>query len=140
MNGSGQLGLGSTAASYGSGTNDIANLDYIPFSSSLISDGIVDVAPSPNSAHVCALFSSSGVVCWGSNAVGELGIDGGDARGDVGGEMAGLVPVVFADSITNAVVQVATGGSSTCGKERNIELIVSIHSCLDSHLVPIPKF
>jgi hypothetical protein len=75
----------------------------------------MEVAPSPNSSHVCALFTSGGVVCWGSNTSGELGINNtGDARGDVGGEMVGLVPIVFADSITYAAAQVATGGQATC--------------------------
>ncbi len=95
----------------------MSNLNFIMFSPSLDSVGVVDLAVSYG--HACALFSSLYVVaCWGGNNSGALGVRTSllSQWGSNPGEMSTLVPIAFAASLASvAVVQIVAGESSNCG-------------------------
>jgi hypothetical protein len=96
MNNSGQLGNNSTSDS------------LIPVDVQDSSDpsgfltGISAIAA--GSAHVCALNTSGGVKCWGSNALGQLGI---------GSQTDQVLPTALS-SLTSGVSAIAAGSEHTC--------------------------
>ncbi len=115
-NAEGQLGLDSTTPAHiGDDATDMSSVSFISFAPSLNSAGVAQIAGA-RSLHICVLFFSGSVVCFGSNQGGAIGLASlTDHRGDEQGEMSTLPPIVFGPSITFAVVQVAAGTDFTCG-------------------------
>jgi alpha-tubulin suppressor-like RCC1 family protein len=89
-NGSGQLGDGTT-------TNRLT-----PTLVSGLGSGVAAIAA--GSQHTCALTTSGGVVCWGSNSSGQLGDGTTTPR-------ATPTPV---NELGSSVAAIAAGGSHTC--------------------------
>ncbi|NVB41840.1 hypothetical protein G6O69_28670 [Pseudenhygromyxa sp. WMMC2535] len=103
-NASGELGLGHT--------NDIGDdelpVDVDPVSLALPPDTeVVDLEL--GYAHSCALLSDGGVMCWGSNDDGQLGLGHTDTIGD--DELPSTQPAL---SLPGAVEQLALGTGHTC--------------------------
>lgn len=93
----------------------MTSLSFISFTATLNALPIAHI--DSGALHVCALFSSGSVVCWGTQANAVLGSEISDANSNLGdqpGEMIALVPIMFKNTIR--AVQVAAGSSSTCGK------------------------
>ncbi len=88
-NGSGQLGLGSTA-SIGDGATEIggANL-FVNLGTGRTATKIV-----AGLAHVCAKLDNNTMKCWGSNVNGQLGLGDTNNRGDAANEMGDSLPIV----------------------------------------------
>ncbi len=104
-NSSGQLGNGGTENSTFP-TNTCETLPCQPLSS------ISSLAA--GSAHTCALNASEGILCWGSNAFGQLG-DGGQC----GATCPLPVSVCIADATSscappNDLISLSAGGRHTC--------------------------
>ncbi|MEM6954587.1 MAG: MopE-related protein [Myxococcota bacterium] len=98
-NGNGQIGDGSTIGARSSPSR-VVDLD----------DAAMLVA---GSGHACALRENGRVVCWGDNRYGQIG---DDSRGD-----DRFVPTPV-PGLTN-VVQLASGGQSTCALRESGELL-----------------
>ena len=64
--------------------------------------------------HTCALKTDGSVLCWGSNAKGQLGAKSKDACGS-NATPCSLTPVVVAG--LSAVVELDAGGSHTCARK-----------------------
>jgi alpha-tubulin suppressor-like RCC1 family protein len=64
-------------------------------------------------SHVCALMTSGTVACWGDNQAGQLGIDPGTPTSTVPVAVPGLADIV----------EVAAGGSSTCARRSDGEVL-----------------
>ncbi len=90
QNGSGQLGTGTYS-------DRLTPTDVIDLSS-----GIVSLAT--GGFHTCALATSGGVKCWGSNLFGELG-DGTTITGNRPADVSGL---------SSGVTAISAGGDHTC--------------------------
>ncbi len=97
-NGWGQLGDGSKT--HRSTAAQVLRAPGVPLT------GVVQIAP--GEGHTCALLEDTTVVCWGSNASGQLGI--GEA---VGSQLEYADhPVV---NLTD-VVEISSGGEHTCAR------------------------
>ncbi len=72
---------------------------------------VVDIASGNN--HVCAVFDTGQVKCWGHNQSGALGLGDTNARGDEPGEMGDALPFVDLGSGARATRLVA-GSVHTC--------------------------
>jgi alpha-tubulin suppressor-like RCC1 family protein len=89
QNDSGQLGLGDTM-SRGDGAGEMG--DLLP--------SVDTAASSPPTAlacglgHVCAVFASGAVKCWGRNDSGQLGLGDNVSRGGLPGQMGKNLPFV----------------------------------------------
>jgi alpha-tubulin suppressor-like RCC1 family protein len=111
----GDLGLGNmtqhgaTAASMGDG------LPAIDFGTRVVKSFAV------GAAHVCAIFTTNELGCWGSNFHGELGIDSTATRGDGPNEMGANMLMVNLGTGRTAKA-VATGNSHTCAILDNNQL------------------
>ncbi len=106
----GQLGRDGTT-DLAKNANEITTLDFIAFTASLNALSIVGAAVSD---HSCALFQTGTLACWGRNDYGQLGSTASTATnlGSAPTHMVNLVPIAF--SVTQSVVQVSAGGTSTC--------------------------
>ncbi len=114
-NESGQLGIGNTVTVGLNTGSQMNTLGFISFAPSLNTQSIIE-ASGETSKHRCALFSSSAVACWGINTAAELG---GDVLltakiGDLGGEMAAIVPIQYAPTITVVAAQIAMRAGNSC--------------------------
>ena len=120
----GQLGLSSgTPVSLGSLPGEMAQVSFISFSASINALTVAEISASSN--PTCILFTTGGVFCWGGNTHGGTGLDDtAEPVGDDPGDMENLKPLVFAATITHAVVQVSAGDASVCG---NCYLAIEIH-------------
>ena len=107
-NGSGQLGLGDTAAR-GDGANELA--DTLPIVS--LGGGRTATAVAAGTSHTCALLDNGTVKCWGANGSGQLGLGDTAARGDSAGEMGDSLPAVSLGTGRSAVA-IAAGDQHTC--------------------------
>jgi alpha-tubulin suppressor-like RCC1 family protein len=98
------------------GGTQVNTLSFVSFTGSLNMRAAVELS-SENGDHNCVLLISGAVVCWGSNSNGQLGLNlaANAHMGDSTNEMLNVAPIVFAATITQAVVQVATGLKHTCG-------------------------
>jgi alpha-tubulin suppressor-like RCC1 family protein len=66
-------------------------------------------------SHACLLSPARKVVCWGSNAKGQLGRDNSANIGATPGDMAGLAPIVFGSAFsTMSVVSITAGREHSC--------------------------
>lgn len=68
-------------------------------------------------SHHCVLFHTGTMACWGSNSMGQIGMNlpTSNSIGDATDEMLSVKPIAFAASITHTVVQIANGIYTTCG-------------------------
>lgn len=99
-NGSGELGTGTLADS------------HVPVAVSGLSSGVVAVGG--GASHTCALTASGGVVCWGSNAKGQLG-NGSGADSSVPVAVTGLGSGVKAIAVgDDHACALSTGGGVLC--------------------------
>lgn len=99
------------------GTNptDMSNLNFISFTASLNALAITEL--SSTRTHVCVIFDTGSVVCFGCNTYGNLGanLSASSGVGDTPGEMVALVPIVFKASVaTSTPIQVSAGDLITC--------------------------
>lgn len=84
VNDQGQLGQGDTA-NRGSAPGEVAALSAIPLTEPAVA---IDAG-----THSCALLASGGVVCWGPNAYGQLGLGDTTPRGVAPGQIAALTAI-----------------------------------------------
>lgn len=101
---SGALGLGDLAQRGDQPGEMGANLPAVPL-------------PGPATALAVSVLNTcarvgAGVLCWGDNASGQLGLGNTSHIGDQPGEVAALQPIDL--GIGRTVVQIATGYSSAC--------------------------
>lgn len=87
-NGYGQLGRGNTT-SVGSKPADIIKLNSIQ-----LGTGLKVSFLSHGNSHVCAIFTTGKVKCWGRNNYGQLGLGDTTDRGDGANEMGNNLPYV----------------------------------------------
>lgn len=92
----------------------MSNLGFITFTATLNVIPIVEI--SGRGEHVCVLFQTGSVVCFGRNNSGECGAGTNEsAIGDNAGEIPALVPVLFKVSIvTVPVISISAGAGGTC--------------------------
>jgi alpha-tubulin suppressor-like RCC1 family protein len=109
-NSDGELGTGN-ATEYGASTGNPASLGTVllpgigsPTASAVVAGG----------GHTCALVSNFGLVCWGDNADGELGLasDAGTLGGTTATRPADLPAVSFAAGVS--AFSVTLGDYHTC--------------------------
>ena len=97
-NGNGELGTGNTLAA--SGPVDVV----VPVNNALLPlEGVASIAT--GRAHTCALTTSGGVKCWGSNQYGQIG------NGTTSGAYDTPVDVY---GLTSGVVKIGAGRDHTC--------------------------
>jgi alpha-tubulin suppressor-like RCC1 family protein len=89
-NSNGRLGLGDMAAR-GDGPGEMG--DNLP-AVDVGTNWNVKVVATASGGHACAILFYGGVKCWGSNALGQLGLGDTAARGDGPGEMGNSLPTV----------------------------------------------
>jgi RHS repeat-associated protein/uncharacterized repeat protein (TIGR01451 family) len=108
-NGTGQLGDGTT-------TYRLTPVAVLKNSNSLPLDNALDVVLSFN--HTCALRSTNGVMCWGNNAVGQLG-DGTTTQRTKAVNVSNLTSGVAAikASFESNTCALTTGGGIKCWGE-----------------------
>lgn len=97
-NGAGQLGDGSKTPR--SQAVQVLRAEGTPL------EGVVEVAPGEK--HTCALLADQTVVCWGSNAVGQLG-------SGVDDDLEYPFAVTAVANLTDAV-EITAGGDHTCAR------------------------
>lgn len=103
---SGQLGSGTK-------TNSLVPVDVAGLAGGVGAVGAV-AAVTAGANHTCALSSSGGVKCWGSNGTGQLG-DGTTADGSVPVDVTGLASGVSAIAAgANHTCALTSGGSVKC--------------------------
>ena len=107
-NGSGQLGLGDTAAR-GDAGGEMGN--SLPTVS--LGTGRTATAITAGGDHTCARLDNGTVKCWGFGLSGQLGQGNQTARGDGAGEMGDALPAVSLGTGRTATA-VTAGGSHTC--------------------------
>lgn len=107
-NGSGQLGLGDTAAR-GDGPNEMGD----SLTAVSLGAGRTATAVSSGSAHTCALLDDGAVKCWGGGTFGALGQGNTSARGDGPNEMGDNLPAVDLGTGRTATA-IAAGDGFTC--------------------------
>ncbi len=83
---------------------------WAPVDVSGLTSGVVAIAA--GGAHTCAVTTSGGVLCWGSNGDGELGV-GSQSHSSCSGEDCSLLPLPV-PSLPSGVTTVAAGDSDTC--------------------------
>lgn len=92
-------------------------LPYITFRTTLQAESIVEVS-AHSSDHTCALFAwSKTVVCWGSNAEGELDNSNTQTPPSVGrdpSDMTSLTPIAFKPTVTDPIVQILAASGHSC--------------------------
>jgi alpha-tubulin suppressor-like RCC1 family protein len=106
----GQLGIGDPPDRCTVADGVIAPCSRAPVQVAGVVDAI-DVATS--GAHTCALVADGSVVCWGSNALGELGSGRDHERCDAGGDDLPCSRTPVTASIGDAI-GIATGRAHTC--------------------------
>lgn len=97
-NSNGQLGLGYTSPSFGSGSS-------VP---TPVSSGQIFVEISAGSGHTCGVTKGGAGYCWGANGFGQLGDGSTTARN---------APVAIAGGLTFS--SISAGFTSTCGVTRD---------------------
>jgi hypothetical protein len=90
-NSNGQLGTGSTGDVAGSTTNPLSSRGNIDFAD----NSLEIISLSAGQSHNCLVRCDRTIVCFGSNASGELGQGSTSAQGDADGETAALNPIPF---------------------------------------------
>lgn len=91
---------------------------------------IKDIETSANSSHVCALYNSNRMKCWGANTLGQLGASFSGAscstaipntlcQGDHFGEIAALNFLIFPNAAAATVVRMSVGAAHTCAQLSN---------------------
>ena len=94
-NGNGQLGI-DNETDMGDGSGEMAQLTGIN-----LGTGRTATAIAAGGNISCAKLDNSSVKCWGSNYVGQLGIDSDDDMGDDSGEMGDNLPSVKLQKMLN---------------------------------------
>ena len=102
INGDGQLGKENTAALNAPPTSSI---------DLALDNAVVDIAA--GTFHVCVLFNTKRVQCWGQNNAGQLGLGDSANRGDGPGEMGTSLPLV-ALGANHEVEAIEAGSGNTC--------------------------
>eukprot|EP01083_Nonionella_stella_P318304 1162736_1 len=117
-NGFGQLGYQHTS-NLGDETHEMGDfLSLVDLGSDLIATQITT-----GRDHVCALFTSGNIKCWGLCSYGQLGYGNTNNLGDKPGEMGDNLPFVnLGLDYVGAAVEVKAGGYHTCAVLSSAEL------------------
>jgi len=107
-NGSGQLGVGNTAAR-GDQPGEMGD----SLRSVSLGAGRRAIAIAAGDNHACAILDDRSLKCWGANGNGQLGLGDTAARGDQAGELGSLLPAVALGQRRYAR-QVALGAAHSC--------------------------
>ena len=103
----GQLGLGDTQ-------NRGENLDEMGDALPTVDLGRAAIAITAGEEHTCAILDDGSVRCWGRNALGQLGIEDSQDRGDAPGEMGNALRAVDLGVDRTATAIVSGLGQHTC--------------------------
>lgn len=93
----------------GNGVDKAVGIDLVPHENGQVTVGETARFVAPAASHTCALTSTWGVLCFGANGSGQLGLGHEDAIGD-----DETVELVRIDLDAPAVVAVTTSAASSC--------------------------
>lgn len=106
----GQLGSGTSVASIGATTSDLASASYTFVN---LGTGMTATKISAGAYHTCALLQNGTTKCWGFNQYGQLGQGDSVNRGTAGGDMGDNLSVIDF-GVGQTVVDLASGAYHNC--------------------------